>query len=97
MKSQNVKDKFAAYVGLAQRANAVLYGEDIIGEKLKSVKLVLVSNEASEKYKERVLNKFCDKNTFVAEGLAQALHRDNVNAVGITNAELANAIIDVLR
>lgn len=47
-------DNIAPYIGLAQRANAVLYGEDIILERIKFAKVVLIDSDACEyqnKYK----------------------------------------------
>jgi hypothetical protein len=90
-------DKIVSYIGLAQRAGAVLYGEDIISDKLRSAKLLLIDSGAPEKYVARVEKRFNCLPTFKLEGLREALHRDNVNAVAITNESLANAIIDILR
>ncbi len=90
-------DKIVSYIGLAQRAGAVLYGEDVIEDKLKSAKLLLIDANAPEKYVVRVEKKFNSLPTFRLDGLREALHRDNVNAVAITNENLANAIIDILR
>ena len=92
------ENKLASYVGLAQRANAVLYGEDIITERIKLAKVVLIYSSAPEKYRQRLLNKvkeYCP--AYETEGLRKALHRENVNAVAVTNDGLANAIIELLR
>lgn len=94
---KSMTDKIKSYIGLAQRAGCVLYGEDIICEKKKQAKVVLVSSEASDKYKERILAKLSDRPVFVVDGLCQALHRDGVNAVAVSNDGLANAIISLLR
>lgn len=90
-------DKLKAYIGLAQRANAVLYGEDIICERLRLVKVVLVSSSSGEKYKERIAKKTADCPTFFVDNLCEALHRDGVKAIAVTNETLANAIIGLLR
>lgn len=90
-------DKIKAYIGLAQRANAVLYGEDIIFEKKRLAKVILVSSAASDKYKERIANKTFDCQTFVVDNLCEALHRDGVKSIAVTNEALANAIINILR
>lgn len=90
-------DKIASYIGLAQRAGAALYGEDIIVERKSKVKLVLIDAAAPEKYTQRLKNRLCDRDVYVIDGLKEALHRDSVNAVGIVNAELANAITEILR
>ncbi len=91
------QNKFASYVGLAQRANAVVYGEDIILERINIAKVVLIDSNASEKYKDRLNSKIKNCPVFVSEQLREALHRDNVNAVAITNDGLARAIIELLR
>ncbi len=89
--------KIFSYIGLAQRAGCVLYGEDIIAEKLRYAKVVLVDNLASDKYKERVQHKFGGCPLFILDNLADALHREGVKAVAITNDDLAKAIIDLMR
>lgn len=90
-------DKIKAYIGLAQRANAVLYGEDIICEKKSLAKVILVSSQAGDKYKDRIANKTFDCPMFVIDNLCEALHRDGVKSIAITNEALANAIISGLR
>ena len=57
----------------------------------------MVDANASEKYSARVEKKFGVLPFFKLEGLRRALHRDEVNAIAITNENLANAIIDILR
>ncbi|MDE5601968.1 MAG: hypothetical protein K2J16_05665 [Clostridia bacterium] len=91
------KNKLASYIGLAQRANGVLYGEDIITERIKLAKVVLIDGSATDKYKERLTAKIKSCPVFTVDSLRQALHKDNVNAVAITNGELAKVIIDLLR
>lgn len=90
-------ESISPYIGLAQRANAVLYGEDIILERIKLAKVVIIDARASEKYKERLKSKINGCPIFVADGLKEALHKDEVNAVAVTNDGLANAIIELLR
>ena len=88
--------KIGAYVGLAQRSGSVLYGEDIICEKKNLAKVVLVSSTATDKYKERILKKMnCP--VYIVDGLGEALHREGVNAIAITNDNLAKAVVGVLR
>lgn len=90
-------DKIKSYIGLAQRSGAILYGEDIILEKKRIAKVVLISRDAPDKYKQRLANKISILPTFEVEELCKALHRDGVYAVAITNDNLANAIINILR
>lgn len=89
--------KIATYVGFAQRSGAVLYGEDRIRENLSKCRVVLVDEAASEKYRTRLQSVCKNCPYFETEGLADATHRDNVKAVGITNPSLAEAIINLLR
>jgi|GEM_PF-840841 len=90
-------EKFASYVGLSQRAGAVVYGEELIEKHLKSVKVILIDDKASDKYTDRLNSKFSSLPIYVVSGLRKALHRDSVNAVALTNENLAQAIIDILR
>lgn len=90
-------DKIKSYIGLAQRSGAIVYGEDIILEKKRLVKVVLIASEAPDKYKQRLEGKLSILPTFEVEELCKALHRDGVYAVGVTNENLANAIINILR
>lgn len=96
--TNSVKDKFSSYVGLAMRANAVLYGEDIITERIKLAKVILIDCEATDKYRDRLVNKTSNHcPVFTGVKLRQALHRENVNAIAVTNDGLAKAIIELLR
>lgn len=90
-------DKLKSYIGLAQRANAVLYGEDIIIERQHKAKVALLSSDAGEKYKERVRSKITACPVFTVDCLQEYLHRDNVKLVAVTNENLANEIIVLLR
>ncbi len=90
-------NKLASYIGLAQRANAVLYGEDMIVKCKSSVKFVLASTSAPEKYLQRLARRLEGFEIFTVDGLCAALHRDGVYAVAITNDALASAIKNLLR
>lgn len=89
--------KTASYIGLAQRAGAVLYGEDIIAEHRDKVKLVLIDGKATDKYKDRLNRRLSDIKIYILEGLQDALHREGVFAVGIVNGDLADAISGSMR
>lgn len=92
-----MNDKIKAYIGLAQRSGSVLYGEDIICEKKRLAKVLLIDSAAPDKYRQRVANKLSELPTYIVEELCKALHRDGVYAVAITNESLAQAIINILR
>ncbi len=89
--------KIYSYIGLAQRAGCVLYGEDNIAQKLRFAKVVIVDSGASDKYKNRIEHKFVNCPMYVMDNLTDALHREGVKAIAITNDELAKAIIDFMR
>ncbi len=89
--------KIFSYIGLAQRAGSVLYGEDIIAEKLRFAKVVLVDSGASDKYKERIQHRFGSCELFFLDNLTDAVHREEVKAIAITNDGLAKAIIELMR
>ena len=95
--TEQTAEKLASYVGLSQRAGAVIYGEDLIEKHLNACKIVLVDSHASAKYIERIQTKFSVLPIYVVDGLREALHRESVNAIAITNENLANAIQDILR
>ncbi len=92
-----VDAKIKSYVGLAQRANAVLYGEDIIMEKVRLAKVVLISASASQKYQDRLKSRLTTCPVFILDDLQECLHRDKVNAIAITNENLAKQIIALMR
>ncbi len=97
MENSMTNNKLNSYVGLAQRAGAVLYGEDIILEKLRFAKVVLINGSATEKFKDRVMSKITVCPVFVVDDLQEMLHRDRVNAIAVSNESLANQIIALLR
>ncbi len=88
--------KLSSYIGLAVKAGGAVFGEDMIFERLSQIKVIIVDETASEKYKERLKRRAGDVPVFIGD-VKCALKRDNVNAVGIKNEDLADAIIKLLR
>lgn len=88
--------KLASYLGLAQRAGGIIYGEDRICENLSGIEVVLIDAAAPDKYKER-LRKRLTCECFEIDCLPHALHRENVKAAAVINKGLAEAIINLLR
>lgn len=88
--------KLASYIGLAQRSGGVIYGEDRICENIKACHAVLICEEAPDKYKQRLSARCGDTKCFIVSGLREAAHRDNIQAIGITNKDLAAAMIGLL-
>lgn len=95
--TEQAAQKVASYIGLAQRAGAVVYGEDLIEKHQKTAVIILMDSAASEKYINRLKTKFSTLPIYVFDGLRKALHRESVNAIAITSENLAKAITDILR
>lgn len=94
-----VDKKVASYIGLAQRAGAVLYGYDLIAERLSKAKLVLIDSRAPQKFSQKLKAK-CDGKqlpVFVIDKLKENAHKDNIYAISVTSDSLAEAIINLLR
>ncbi len=60
---------------------------------------MLIDAASPQKYASKLTARCAQKNVdvFVIDGLKQAAHKENINALGITNTELAEAIINLLR
>lgn len=89
--------KLTSYIGFAVKGGFALFGEDIICERLRLAKVVLIDGEAGEKYIERVKKRAGSVPTYVVGGLKDMLKRQNVKALAVTNESLAKAILDILR
>lgn len=87
------------YIGLAQRANGVVYGLDKI-KQTDSVVLLLACSTSSEKLYEELCYISQKQNIPVFKldyvVLDQILHTDNCKVVGITNNHLASQIEFIL-
>ncbi|WP_454961355.1 L7Ae/L30e/S12e/Gadd45 family ribosomal protein [Eggerthia catenaformis] len=90
-------------LGLAVRAKCLVTGENVlVGIRNKSIKLVIIANDASENTKKRMINKcnyyqveyilFSD-----SDSLSQAIGKSNRMAIGITEKGFANKLINSLR
>ncbi len=89
--------KISSYIGFAVRAGQVLWGSDLILEKKRKRKLILLSSTASDNLK--------DKITAYAEATGSPLLvlddgvtledilKRNCKALAVTNRELADAIL----
>ena len=95
--NSKINSKIQSYIGLAMRSGRILLGEDKISERLNSCVIVLIDESATDKYKERLLKKCGNIPAFVMDGISNAVHRDQVLAIAITDSGLGNAIIDNLR
>lgn len=97
MMNSKINSKIQSYIGLAMRSGRILLGEDKITEKLNSCVVVLIDQNATEKYKDRLVARCNKVPTFVLEGVTESVHREQVLAVAVTDSGLGNAILDNLR
>lgn len=95
--NSKINSKITSYVGLAMRSGRILLGEDKITERLNSCVVVLIDENATDKYKERLVAKCKSVPTFVIDGVSSAVHREQVLAIAITDSGLGNAILENLR
>lgn len=97
MTNSKINSKITSYIGLAMRSGRILLGEDKITERLNSCVVVLIDENATDKYKERLVAKCKSIPTFVIDGVSSAVHREQVLAIAITDNGLGNAILENLR
>lgn len=89
-----IPDKFVTMVGFAKRAGMIVYGID----KLKSargVKMLAVSTTASDNLASD-MNRLADKLSvpIVTVAALEDIVGNNVKALGITDANMAKAVVD---
>ena len=91
--------EISRYIGLAQKANGVIYGLDNI-KKAEGVALLLACSTSSEKLYEDLCFISQKQNVPVYKmeyvTLDQILHTENCKVVGITNNHLASQIEFIL-
>ena len=91
--------EISRYIGLAQRANGVVYGLDNI-KKTENISLLLACSTASEKLYEELCFIAQKQNIPVYKmdyvTLDQILHTENCKVVGITNNHIATQIEFIL-
>ncbi len=91
--------EISRYIGLAQKANGVVYGLDNI-KKSENICLLLACSTASEKLYEEIcfISEKYGIPAFKMEyiTLDQVLHTDNCKVVGITNNHIAAQIEFIL-
>ena len=88
------------YLGLARRANGIIYGLDNIKKTIDSIHYLLVCDTASDNLYEEIcylsINKKIPMHKMEYMTLDQALNTDNCKAIGITNPHLASQIKHIL-
>lgn len=91
---QKQTDKFASMIGFAKRAGKIVYGYDAL-KTAKRVSLLAVSETASDGLKRNMglLGEKLDVPIIYADSL-EAVVGGNTKALGITDANMAKAMID---
>lgn len=90
-------NKLSKYVGFAVRAGQVLWGSDLIMEKKRKRKLILLSSTASENLRDKIAayaEETGSKLIILEDGYTlEDILKRNTKALAITNKDLADAII----
>lgn len=94
-----INKKILGLIGLATRARKVCFGADSVEEKInkKKVKLLIISEEASERTKDK-FKKIAEKNKTPIiiggeiEVLSKAIGKSNKAIIGIEDVNLSNEI-----
>ncbi len=97
-----IKNKILGLIGLAARARKISYGADSVKLQIdkKNVRLVIISEEASERTKKSFIDlseKYNVKNIVFGkiEELSKAIGKSNKAVIGIQENGLASEIIKI--
>ena len=89
-----------SFVGFAVRANKVVWGTDNVLAYKKKLRLILVSDglaeNALQKLRAYAETKPARLEVLQGVSVAELVHRDGVKAIGVTDKNLADAIISEL-
>ena len=91
-----LNNKLETLIGFAIKSGHVVFGYDNLCETRKKIKVVLISNDVNEKNKQKILNLCCKKRWVLCltnDLISELTHRDNCKVVGITDENMANAIL----
>ena len=88
--------KIISYLGFARKSNNIIIGQSILKTNKKPVYLIMVCNTASANLKDLARN-IADRHKcnviITAPLLSELTNLDNVKIIGITDANLSQAII----
>ncbi|MDO4198579.1 MAG: ribosomal L7Ae/L30e/S12e/Gadd45 family protein [Erysipelotrichaceae bacterium] len=94
-------DSVLNLLGLAYAARKTVLGEEVYN-RIKNVKIIFIASDISEKSKERI-DKKCfyyhidSINCYSAEELSNAVGRNNVKLIGITDKGFSQSIKEKLK
>ena len=94
-----IDSKILGLIGLAMKAGKVCFGADSVEESIlkRKVKLVIISNDSSERTKNKFIE-ICKKNNIpvIVDGkidiLSQTIGKNNKAILGIKDANFADSI-----
>ena len=94
-----INNNILGLIGLAMKAGKVAFGADSVEESIskKKIKLVIVSEDSSERTKSKFL-KICEKYNIPIivdgniENLSKAIGKNNKAIIGIKDINFANSI-----
>ena len=90
-------DKILTTLGLAYRAKKAVLGEEVLN-KISKVKLLFIASDISAKSRDRFEKKcfhyqIAHIDEYSAEELSQALGKNNVRVIGITDEGFKDALL----
>ncbi|MBQ6559375.1 MAG: ribosomal L7Ae/L30e/S12e/Gadd45 family protein [Erysipelotrichaceae bacterium] len=91
-------DRTLNLLGLAYRAHKTVLGEQVL-KRIRSVKLLILASDISEKSRERYLKKchyyqIDSMDDFSSVELSQALGKENVKVIGIIDEGFRKTILE---
>jgi len=92
-----VNHKIKTYIGFSVRANQIVWGSDQVLNSKKRLYLILMTQTINKTAYKKLINKSNVANIPIViltdEDMKDTLNKDNCKCVGLTNEELAKAII----
>lgn len=93
-----MREKIISYLGFAQKSQNALIGIDNILRYRKKIFLVLVDNTASDRLKKDAEKLKVQRTEIrLVDGLEELTNRSGCKAIGITDENLASAIMGQIR
>ena len=92
--------RIKTFVGFAVRAGKIVWGTDNVLAWKKKLRLILASSDVSENALEKIRRYADDKpaklSVLSCGEVAELVHREGVKVIGITDKNLADAIVQEL-
>ena len=96
-----INNKILGLIGLAMKAGKICFGADSVEENVikRKVKLVIISEDSSERTKNKFIN-ICEKNNVPVitygdiDSLSKAIGKSNKAILGIKDINFVNSILE---